>query len=153
MFGLSGNTRIEAVSDGGRNWKEVIDSGVRGENPEIGVLATRLDNGTGILIWNYHDDEKMKPDANLEINVKGMGSENAEVIRYLVDNANNNSYETWKRMGSPQNPTPAQIETLEKAGGLQMSGEPEKVKVKDGLLSVKTTLQNHGVELMIIKVK
>jgi xylan 1,4-beta-xylosidase len=153
MFGLMGNTRIEALSDGGSNWKEVVDSGIRGEHSEIGALATLLDNGAAILLWNYHDDEKMKPEATIELKVKGLGTGKTEVIRYLVDNANNNSYETWKRIGSPQNPTPEQIETLEKAGGLQMSGKPEKMKVKDSVLSMKTMLQSHGVELIIITTK
>jgi xylan 1,4-beta-xylosidase len=148
-----GDTRIETFSDGGLNWQEVINAGVRGEHPDIGVLATKNNGGAGILLWNYHDVEKIKPDATVEIKVKGLGTGKVEIFRYKVDNTNNNSYEAWKGMGSPQNPTPEQIEALEKAGGLQMSGKPVKLKVKDGLLSLKTTLQSHGVEMISLKSK
>ena len=51
-------------------------------------------------------------------------------------------------MGSPQNPTPEQIDTLEKAGQLKLLTSPEWVDIKDGKISVSMQLPRQGVSLL-----
>ncbi len=57
------------------------------------------------------------------------------LTHYRIDQEHSNSFTTWKKMGSPQNPTAEQIAVLEKAGQLEMLGSPQWIKVKDGALS------------------
>jgi xylan 1,4-beta-xylosidase len=150
MFGKLGNTRVGATSDGGLNWQEVIDEGVRGGKPDIGVLATKKEKGVAIMFWNYHDDDMMAPGASVILNISGLNSGKARVVQYRIDQDHSNSYETWKKMGAPQNPDLSQIKVLESAGKLMQSGKPLKMKVKNGNLTISTTLQRQGVGLLII---
>lgn len=152
MFGMMGGTRVDASVEGGFSFRHVIDSGVRGPKSDIGVLATRDDEGNGaIMMWNYHDDDRQAPDAVTEITVTGLKGRKVKVEQHRIDRNHSNSYEVWKKMGSPQNPTPEQIEQLEKAGKLHMSEKPVTMKVKRGSVTITTTLQRQGVGLIKIR--
>ncbi|MGI8635505.1 MAG: GH39 family glycosyl hydrolase, partial [Segetibacter sp.] len=67
---------------------------------------------------------------------------------YTIDSEHSNSYEVWKKIGSPQNPTKEQIATLEKAGRLETVGEPVKKTVKGGKLVVPVLLPRQAVSLI-----
>jgi xylan 1,4-beta-xylosidase len=54
----------------------------------------------------------------------------------------------WKKMGSPQNPTAAQIKELENAGQLQTIGKSKMLKVKSGRLNISVSLPRQGVSLL-----
>jgi xylan 1,4-beta-xylosidase len=150
MFGKMGGTSVEVLTDGGFTWREIIDSGVRGIESDIGAIATKRGNETAVLFWNYHDDDKMAPDAVINFVIKGITSKKAEIVQYRIDKSHSNSYEAWKQMGSPQNPSPEQYAELERAGQLQISGKPSKVKARKGTVTINTTLQRQGVGLIII---
>jgi len=151
MFGMMGKTRIEAKSSAGFNWKSVIDSGVRGTKPDINTIASKSINEATLMLWNYHDDDRTSPDAAFELAVNGIPAKKVQISQYLIDKDHSNSYELWKKMGSPQDPTSGQYKELEKAGQLQMIGHPVKVKVNKGILSFDTMLPRQGVKLLIIK--
>ena len=151
MFGMMGGTRVEAKSNAGFSWKNVIDSGVRGTKPDINTIASKSKNEATIMLWNYHDDDKVAPDAAVELKVNGIQTKRVRISQYLIDRDHSNSYEVWKKMGSPQNPATEQYKELEKAGQLQMIGHPVKVKVNKGILSFDTMLPRQGVKLLIIK--
>ena len=70
------------------------------------------------------------------------------LTHYRIDQEHSNSFTTWKKMGSPQNPTPEQIAELEKNGQLQMLGSPQWVKAKDGIVSNQFNLPRQGVSLI-----
>ena len=150
MFGKMGGTSVEVVTDGGFTWRQIIDSGVRGSKSDIGAIATKRGDETAVLFWNYHDDDKTAPDAEIKFVINGVTSKKQEVVQYRIDRNHSNSYEAWKQMGSPQSPSPGQYSELEKAGQLQTSGKPSKVKAKKGTVTIDTTLQRQGVGLMII---
>jgi xylan 1,4-beta-xylosidase len=67
---------------------------------------------------------------------------------YRVDNDHSNSYEVWKKMGSPQNPTPQQYTDLEKAGQLQLLTSPEWITPEEDSLLLKFKLPRQGVSLL-----
>jgi xylan 1,4-beta-xylosidase len=150
MLGFMGNTRVEATSDGSKNWQEIIESGVRSESPDIGVLATRRKNGTAIMFWNYHDDDKKAPDVDIGLFINGLNKKRANILQYRIDQNHSNAYELWKKMGAPQNPDSLQYAVLENEGKLQTFGKPVKMKVKNGHLEINTSIQRQGVGLLII---
>jgi len=150
MFGKMGGTSVEVQTEGGLTWREIIDSGVRGTESDIGAIATKRGNETAVLFWNYHDDDKMAPDAVINFVIKGITSKKAEVVQYRIDKSHSNSYEAWKQIGSPQNPSPEQYAELERAGQLQQSAKTTRVKAKKGTVTLSTTLQRQGVGLIII---
>ena len=83
----------------------------------------------------------------MSIDITGITSSSAKLIHYRIDDEHSNSYERWKKMGSPQNPTPAQIAALEKAGQLAMVNPPKKVSIFNGVLKLETDLPRQAVDL------
>ena len=72
------------------------------------------------------------------------------VERFLVDNDYSNSYEVWKRLGSPQKPTSDQYAALERAGQLHLADSPHWETAKSGQLQLAFALQRHGVTLILV---
>jgi xylan 1,4-beta-xylosidase len=150
MFGMMAGTRVEAMSDAGISWEEVIEKGVRGNSPDIGSIASKNKNGATVILWNYHDDDLFSADKPVDVVLNGIPSKKVQVTRYLIDKGHSNSYEVWKKMGSPQNPTQEQYTKLEEAGKLQSDELPISMKVNKGTLSVNTLLSSQGVELIVV---
>jgi xylan 1,4-beta-xylosidase len=98
----------------------IRESGVKASAPDINALASKDKNGISIMVWNYHDDDLPAKASQVRLDVSGVISSRILVHEYRIDKENSNSYEVWKNMDSPQNPTPEQYETLEHAGALKM---------------------------------
>jgi xylan 1,4-beta-xylosidase len=67
---------------------------------------------------------------------------------YRVDERFSNSFEAWKQMGSPQQPTPEQYAQLESAGQLHLLESPRWVSAQDGRVQLSFPLPRHGVSLV-----
>jgi xylan 1,4-beta-xylosidase len=153
MFGMMEHTRISSISDGGFSWQAVIDSGIRGGSPDIGVIATRDNNSASVMIWHYHDDDKIIPGKVVELAINSIPVKKASVTQYRIDREYSNSYEAWKQMGSPQNPTSDQIAELKQAGKLRMTGSTVSEKTTSGTLMINTVLPAQAVALYKINWK
>ena len=147
MFGLMCQTRVEVKSDAGLTWKEVIDSNVRGSKPDINAIASKNDNEATIMLWNYHDDDIQDQSSGVKILVSGLPSAIVLVHEYRIDNENSNSYQVWKKMGSPQNPTTEQLAILEASGQLKLLGSPYWTNPINGILEISLNLPRQGVSL------
>jgi len=102
-----------------------------------------------VLVWYYHDDDLPGPDAAIDLKLAGIGHDRLKLTHYRIDADHSNSYEAWKRMGSPLQPTPEQYAQLEKAGQLSEFGRPEIINVKDGAADVGFRLPRQGVSLLL----
>jgi xylan 1,4-beta-xylosidase len=71
-----------------------------------------------------------------------------QLYHYRVDSSHSNSYEIWKKMGSPKNPTPQQYAELEKAGQLQLLTSPEWITPVKGSILLKFDMPRQGVSLL-----
>ena len=121
--------------------------GVR-ERPDINALASRSERTVSVLLWNYHDDDLPAAPADVELIVDGVAGQSAEVTHQRVDATHSNAYEAWKRMGSPQPPTKAQYQQLERAGQLQPLEPSRHVKIEDGRVRLTFTLPRQAVSLV-----
>ncbi|OCX53285.1 beta-xylosidase [Mucilaginibacter sp. PPCGB 2223] len=148
MYGMMKGNRLKAEDNRMYPLKMVLDSSVRGAQTDIGTLASADVHTAAIMVWNYHDEDKQSSGEPVTVNIKNIPSAKATVTQYRIDDQHSNSYEVWKKMGSPQNPTQAQISELEKAGQLQTMGPPAKMTVVNGSLPVKFTLPRQGVALV-----
>jgi len=148
MFGMMKGNRVKAESNRMYSLKMVLDSSVRGLQTDIGTLASADAHTAAVMVWNYHDEDKQSAGEPIIVNIHNIPSTKATVTQYRIDDQHSNSYEVWKKMGSPQNPTKAQITTLEKAGQLQTMGTPEKMNINNGALTVKLSLPRQGVTLV-----
>ncbi len=126
---------------------ELLKSGAK-EKPDIHAMASIDAHSAAILVSNYHDADKAGPAAPIDLTVSGLPRGRIHVEHFRVDETHSNSYEAWKKMGSPQSPDPAQYAALEAAGQLQMLGSPEWTQSSDGTLRMKFDLPLHGVSLV-----
>jgi xylan 1,4-beta-xylosidase len=125
MAGLMRGNRVAVESSGRVPLATIETNGVRGD-PDIDALAVRSDRELSILVWNYHDDKVSGSDAEVKIEVAGLPAAASRVLlrHYRIDDTHSNAYTAWRKMGSPQQPTPEQYAALEAAGQLQELESP-----------------------------
>ena len=146
MFGMMCGTRV-AVSGGVYDPFMIRDSGVKASAPDINALAAKDKNGVSIMVWNYHDDDLPAKASQIRLDISGITSAKVLVNEYRIDKENSNSYEVWKSMGSPQNPTPEQYDTLVTAGALKMLISPFPADTRNGFINLSLNLPRQGVSL------
>ncbi|WP_159466888.1 GH39 family glycosyl hydrolase [Dyadobacter sp. 3J3] len=149
MFGMMQGTRVEVKQNLAYDFLKVRNESVRGE-PDINAFASKDQKEAAVMVWNYHDDNKPAPDAPVDIHIKGISAQKVLVQHYRIDQKYSNSYEVWKKMGSPKNPSAEQITTLEKAGQLQLLTSPEWINIKNGELAMQFPLPRQAVSFLKI---
>jgi xylan 1,4-beta-xylosidase len=149
MFGMMQGKRVEVAQNLAYDYRKVKEQSVRGE-PDINAFAAKDEKEATVMVWNYHDDNKLVAPSSVAVQVAGVPGKRALLQHYRIDQQFSNSYEVWKAMGSPQKPTAEQIATLEKAGQLQLLTSPEWITVKDGNLTLPFSLPRQGVSLLKI---
>lgn len=147
MLGMMTGTRLAAESNRMYPLEEVIKSSVRGTQSDIGVLATKDIKSAAVMVWNYHDDDKPGATEIAKVTIENIPVKKATLTIYVIDKENSNSYEVWKKMGSPKNPSQQQISTLEKSGKLQ-SISAKKIKIASGKTMVPVQLERQAVALV-----
>ncbi len=125
MTGLMRGNRVAVESSGRVPLSAMQADGVRG-NADVDALAVRSERELSILVWNYHDDDVASPDADVQIEIAGIPEAAKRVLlrHYRIDDTHSNAWTAWKKMGSPQQPTPEQYAALEGAGQLQEMESP-----------------------------
>ena len=126
---------------------KVLAGSIRGEKADIGSLAAVDDRTAAVMVWNYHDDDVPGTGTEVTINFDGIPKKEMTMTQFRIDDEHSNSYEVWKKMGAPQNPSTAQIAELEKSGQLQVFKKPEKLSFLNGKATVKVMLPTQGVAL------
>jgi xylan 1,4-beta-xylosidase len=148
MFGLMTGSRVRVGGDRAYHFTAVRDSSVRGPRPDIDALACVDENAASIMIWNYHDDDVPAAPSPVELTVRRIPARKALLLHYRIDGEHSNSYEAWKRMGSPGNPTMVQIAALERSGQLEMLSSPAWIDVSGGKVLIRMDLPRQGVSLI-----
>jgi xylan 1,4-beta-xylosidase len=147
MFGMMKGKRVQAESDGMYPLQLIVDSSVRGKT-DVGALASKDKGTAAIMLWNYHDEDKQGIPAAAEVSIANIPSKKIKLTHYRIDQEHSNSYEVWKKMGSPQNPSTQQVTQLEKAGMLQAIGKAEKLKIRSGNARLPMSIPRQGVSLL-----
>jgi len=148
MFGKMSGDRVAVQSNRMYSLKTVMDSSIRGPQTDIGALASKDTRTAAVMIWNYHDEDKQGPAEPVSLKVDHIPAKTVAMTHYRIDSKHSNSYEVWKKMGSPQSPTKAQIAILEKAGQLEMISGAQKLKIDNNSLILDFTLPRQGVSLI-----
>ena len=133
MFGLMSGDRVAAETKAG-----------------VYSYASRDARSAAVLLTNYHDSEKAGPAANLDLEITGLPAGRLLLEHFRIDQAHSNSFEAWKKMGSPQKPDPQQYAALEAAGHLQMLESPRWVTSTGGPIKGSFPLPRHAVSLVRI---
>lgn len=119
MFGKMSGQRVAVDASRMYHLRTAIQSSIRGEQTDIGALASKDEKTAAIMIWNYHDDDMQGRAEPVEVTINNLPVKKFKLTHYRIDDKHSNSYEVWKKMGSPQNPTAAQFKALEQAGQLK----------------------------------
>jgi xylan 1,4-beta-xylosidase len=103
-------------------------------NPSTNVIATKRPDGTLVVaVWNLVDPDKTGSEKDIQLTFRGVPA-NAAVSISRIDNTYSNTLAAYKAMGSPLDPTEAQVEQLNKETAL---GTPERRTLTDGKLNLK----------------
>ena len=143
--------RVKVTSDGALTPDDIVGRGVR-DQPDIDALAVRSSQSLSILVWNYHDFDVDRPDASVALHVAGLPPDAKRVLlhHYRIDRDHSNAFVVWKRLGSPQAPSPAQYQELESAGQSQLLESPRFLNSDAGKADVWFSLPCPGVSLVRI---
>lgn len=148
MFGLMKGQRISLASNHSYDLRTAVDSSFRKSFTDINGIACKDVSEATVMLWNYHDDDIKGEAEEVDVQMTGLPNKKVLLHHYRIDNDHSNSYNVWKEMGSPQNPTPEQICELENAGQLQLYTSPTWIDVKDGKANVKMELPRQGVSFL-----
>jgi xylan 1,4-beta-xylosidase len=148
MLGMMSGNRVEVSGNLAYDFNAIRDSSVRGFRTDINALAAKNNQTVTVLVWNYHDEDINDSGSPVELIIKGIPSKKIILTHFRIDRGHSNSYEVWKAMGSPQNPTADQIALLEKSGQLQMLDTPRTLKTRGGVANIKMQLPRQAVSLL-----
>jgi xylan 1,4-beta-xylosidase len=148
MFGLLGGDRIEGNSSASLATEQVVHEGVRGA-PDIRAIATRTENGMQVLVWNYHDEDSPAGSAPVDLAISGLPGNIGRALleNFRIDSTHSNAFNSWKEIGSTQQPTSEQYQKLESAGHLELLSSPEWIEVQKGTTDLRFNLPRQGLSL------
>lgn len=147
MFGMMKGDLVSIKSSAPLSAGEMTRVSVRNA-ADINGIASADNQSIAVMVWNYHDDDLPAPAADIQLNIRGVQGRKVLVSHYRIDDKFSNSYEVWKGMGSPQNPTAEQFEILERSGQLEMYTSPVWKDVSGGRVDVDFSLPRQGVSLV-----
>ena len=153
MLGKLRGNRIPLTSSGALGLTAILNTGVRGTNPDIDGLAVKNSSQVAALIWNYHDDIVQVTPANVTLNITlpaGFPTQ-VRLTHFRMDTTHSNAYTTWLQMGSPQTPTAAQLTQLRTSMALATLAPPALVNAVGGVVTTNFTLPRHGVSLVMLE--
>ncbi len=134
------------MSSGSLDVEQIEQNGVTAQ-ADVNGIATSQEKSVDVLLWNYHDDDLPAPATRIELEISGLPAKSMHIVQYRMDQDHSNAYAAWLAMGSPQEPSGAQIATLQNVGGLQMLEERNVRNDSTSPLKLDTSLPRHGVAL------
>jgi xylan 1,4-beta-xylosidase len=149
MLGRMGGDRVAVDSTGALALDAVRETGVR-DRPDVNGLASRQSRSISVLVWNYHDDDRPSPDAQIDVEIRGVPADRVTLSHHRVDRDHSSAYDAWLKMGSPQPPSAQQYAALQKASELAELEPARQVKVTKGTVLVPFSLPRQGVSLVTV---
>jgi xylan 1,4-beta-xylosidase len=149
MLGMLGGDWIESSSTGAQPLDQVVAGSVTAA-PDVNAVATRDGREVDVLLWNYHDDDIPAASAAIHLEVASIPANSVSVEIFRMDADHSNSFAAWKKMGSPQQPTPAQRERLEDSAAPEHD-PPRTVAARDASVTLDFSLPRQGVYLVKLR--
>ncbi|HEY4934137.1 MAG TPA: beta-xylosidase, partial [Terriglobales bacterium] len=147
MLGMMKGDRLAVVNPDAATLDSMLAGGVK-DRPDIHAMASADAGSVAVMVSHYHDSGKPGPAAAIDLTVAGLPAGQFLVQHYRVDGEVGNSYEHWKKMGSPQQLTAGQYAELERAGQLQLLESPRRIASEGGRIHLQFSLPRHGVSLL-----
>jgi len=149
MAGLRHGERVRVESGSAVELETILKEGVRNTS-DVNALAMRGERDIAAMVWSYHDNDLPAPDSPVKLRLSGIPSQVKRVLvhHYRIDQKHSNAYTLWKRLGSPQNPTPEQYAQLEAAGQLELLTSPQYIRHVSGKVELSFALPRQAVSLV-----
>jgi len=109
------------------------------------LVTRRKDGSLAIAVWNLFLPEEAGSPKTATLHFAG-GSKVTTAQITVVDKDHGSPLPAWEKMGSPKNPTAAQIEELRKAGAMPQS---RSEKLTNGAVTI--ALPPHALALITVK--
>jgi xylan 1,4-beta-xylosidase len=138
---------VRVESSAGLPLSAVRDTGVRA-TADVNALATRSNRSVAVFLWHYHDDDLPAPPAAIELAIQGVPARTVRMTHERIDGDHSNAYDAWKRLGSPQPPSEAQYDALERDGRLQPLEAERRITASAGEVRMTFMLPRQGVSLI-----
>jgi xylan 1,4-beta-xylosidase len=145
MFGMMKGNRVQLSSSQAYDLRTAVDSSFRKSYTDINGMACKDGNETTVMLWNYHDDDIKSEMVEIALTLKDLPATKVLLTTYVIDSEHSNSYEVWKKMGSPKKPSMGQIKELERAGQLQMQGSPRWIAINNKTALIDLKVERQGV--------
>ncbi|MGV7210743.1 GH39 family glycosyl hydrolase [Oxalobacteraceae bacterium A2-2] len=150
MFGMMRGERVAVGGDQAYDTAAIMAGGVRGARTDINALASRDAHGIAVLVWNYHDDDIIDAGSPVELQVSGIPAGQVKLRHYRIDQEHSNAYAAWLRMGSPAQPTAAQVAQLKQASELAEAAPAGTLATPEGKASIRFQLPRQAVSLITL---
>lgn len=129
---------------------------VKGNLPgdRLGILPTVGENKLAFIIYNFNEtDDDLSIRDEITVNIGELPSAGRFHCRiYTLDREHNNTYEQWKKAGSPPSPDQLSSAWFEKANNLEFTDKTVETD-RLGNLSLKIGLPRHSMQLYLIDLK
>jgi hypothetical protein len=124
-----------------------------GTNEQVSGFATRRGKGqVAVLVYNYTDQQSdtvyPSDSQDVKLTLVNLPFSSGKIVEYRIDKDHGNTYQQWRNMGSPANPTDAQIQQLRDGQELGTGGDITDLKSTSVTLDFK--LPRCGVSLMLL---
>ena len=149
MFGRLGSHRVAVSTLGGLDLTEIMQPEARGIT-DVDAVASIGEQALSIIVWHHHDSNSPGDPADVDLSIQGLpeGVGHFTQRHFRIDFAHGNSYTAWLDMEAPQNPTPEQYASLEKASRLTLIEPSLPVALHHGSLRMRFELPRHAVSLI-----
>ncbi len=150
MLGMMHGQRLKVGGDTAYDAERILQQGVRGARTDINALASKGPHDIAVMVWNYHDDDVIDAGSPVSLRIDGIPARQVVMHHYRIDQEHSNSYAAWKRMGSPAQPSAAQIAALQKDSALAELSAPQTLKVRNGNAIIKMQLPRQGISFITL---
>src|SRR5262245_58810480 len=154
MLARLGDTRLAVEAS--HAWSlDRLDDGEPEMPEEIDALATATGKeGVAVLVWRHADDQYATntQDCDVMLRIERLPFDGDLRVRHTrIDARLSNSYAAWRSLGSPEDPSDAEVRTLRERQGLQLL-EPDRIEsAADGTLTLRLSLPLPSVSLIEVR--
>src|SRR6478735_2676076 len=90
MLGMMKGEWVKAESSQQYSLQQVLDSSIRGEQTDIGVMASKNNNSAAVMVWNYHDADKKGDTTEVAIFINNIPAKSIKLTQYRIDDEQSN---------------------------------------------------------------
>ena len=122
----------------------------------LGLIATQSEEKIVLLAYNYEESDGEQATGNdiISIQISGLKKNLYYRVESIqLDSKNNNTYQTWLSIGSPNSSRSINLEPLKKAGSLDITKDFNLKTNEHGKANFKLKLKRRSAEILVITFK